>query len=124
MAPAKDRDITVKESGKKIYEGRDRRYYSSDYKAPGFLGMGIADYIKLALYIGGVVVFLVKADQRLSSVETNQLKMVSTVERLVDWTQNSDSWNTLQYNTKFKNGQPENDRYWDYKNRAIDKRGR
>lgn len=95
-----------------LYKGPDRRTYDQDYPRGGmFLGFPIMDYIKIGLYIGGVVVFLVKADQRLNSLEINQVKMSTILDHLVGWTENADSFNSAQYGTPFQNGKPVNDRY-------------
>lgn len=112
--PQKKRTITVVEDGKELYKGIDKRTYNQDYPKMTILGMPLMDVIKISLYIGGAVIFLVKADQRLNNVESNQVKTSAVLERLIEWTQNSDSWNSAQFGTPFKDGKPLNDRYADW----------
>lgn len=113
MPIKKNRIITVVENGKQLYKGPDKRAYDQDYK-PRIMGMPIMDFIKISLYVGGAIIFLVKADQRLNSVESSSLKITSVLERLIEWTQNSDNWNSAQYGTTFKDGRPINDRYMEW----------
>lgn len=103
------RKIIVMEDGKKIYEGEDKRHYNQDYVKAAAFGLTFADWMKMAVYIVGVIVFLVKADQRLQTLEENQRTLTQVSKSFQAFMDNSDGWHSAVARTQFKNGKPLND---------------
>lgn len=112
------REIIVKEGDQQIYEGPDRRFYDKDYPKLAF-GMPIDFWIRTLIYIGGIVIFLVKCDQRINVLEVNQGKQTVVLDSLVAWTQNADAWNSAQFGVQFRGGRPLNDRFDGHGNKGY-----
>lgn len=103
----KQRSIKVYEQGKMIYEGDDNRAYFEDYRKGAF-GLSVPEWIKIVTYIVMLLIFLIKTDSRISRIEETQNIMARTIERLVDFSQNSDNWHSAKFQTLFKGGAPVN----------------
>ena len=84
--------ITDADSGKQL-----RETYVHD--EPKFFGMGIRDVVWGILLTVAIITFFTNSD-------ANQKTMQATLNRLVDFRDNSDSWNTYAFGTRFKDGQP------------------
>lgn len=104
-APKKKRIITVEENGQVLYKGEDKRFYNQDYMRCA-LGIPIIDWIKVGIYVIGVVVVLVRYDVRLTASERTQEKTTEIVERLVQYTENSDGYHSAATGQLFANGKP------------------
>lgn len=105
MSESPERLITVEENGQVVYRGKDKRFYNNDYIRCG-LGVPIYDWIKVGIYIIGVLIFIVKADVRLRTVEDNQAKLTTLVMSLKDYSNNADNWNSSNFGVPFNNGKP------------------
>ncbi len=70
----------------------------------GFLSP--TDFLKLGGAIVAVIVFFINGQNDKRLMQSNLTAMQITVSRLTDFRDNSDNFNTLAYNTKFKNGEP------------------
>ena len=97
--PANKRFITVKDgTGKKIYEGEDKRIYAQDYPKCA-LGIPISDWIKGAVYVLGVLIVLTKMQFQLD-------ELVKISGSFKDYMMASDSFNSSVYGTRFQGGAP------------------
>lgn len=79
-------------------------YVPNDKVIFGFLN--VSDAFKIGSCLVAAVVFFVNGEIRQKAVEENQVAMRETLSRLVDFKENSDSWNTQVYGTRFKDGEP------------------
>lgn len=80
------------ESGKELRE----TYTDSD---PKFFGMGIRDVVWGIALSAVITTFFMNSD-------ANQKTLLLTVNRLADFRDNSDSFQTQVYGTRFRNGEP------------------
>lgn len=93
------RFITVQDGkGKKIYEGEDKRLYSSDYPKCA-MGIPIAEWMKVGGFALGFVVMFTTMRIDIADIKRNNIKFLEYIE-------NHDTWDTSQYNVRFKNGEP------------------
>lgn len=93
------RFITVKDSaGKKLFEGEDKRFYNQDYPKCA-LGISIADWIKGAIYIIGVIVVMSRMQ-----FQVDELVKVSTAFK--EYMESADAFNSSVFGTRFRNGAP------------------
>lgn len=102
--------VIFDESGKKLYQGEDRRLYGEDY-TPKIFGMSFMDTIKIVLYIVGATSFFMTIKFEINNMKEIQIQQNIILTKLVQWTENSDNWNSAQFGTTFKDGKPLNDRY-------------
>lgn len=92
--------ITDAETGKLL-----RETYIPDEKLIFGL-LSISDCFKIGSFIIAALIFFINGEIRQKAVEANQMAMQETLSRLVDFKENSDSWNSQVYGTRFRNGEP------------------
>lgn len=85
-------EIKDAETGKILREA----YVQEENKIFGF---SVSDFIKGGFLIVSISVFLINSD-------TNQKAMLKTVDRLVTFRDNVDSFQTTVYGTRFRDGEP------------------
>ncbi len=110
MPQPKKRTITVMEEGRVVYEGEDKRYYNSDYGQSPYMTpkifnlFSVKEVVQAAIFIFMISLFLMKLDERQTSQEKSILY-------LMEFSVNSDGWQSTVYGTQFKGGKPLNDAY-------------
>lgn len=66
----------------------------------------IQDAFKAASFLVAATIFFINGEIRIRGIQETQGAMTITLSRMVDFRDNADSFNTLVYKTKFKNGEP------------------
>lgn len=104
------KNITVEEvheSGetKVVYKGEDKRFYNTNYQQ-GFLGVPIGDWIKIALTIFGIAIFVVKDNIRINALEEGQHRLTEISTSMQQYMEASDGFNSSIFGTQFKGGRP------------------
>lgn len=85
-------------------EGMDERKGKSVFS---FLGLTFGDVIKAAFVAAGVLIFAVKADQRLLVIEQNQKVFLEVTAFLKEYVSNSDNYHSALTGFSFRMGRPE-----------------
>lgn len=65
-----------------------------------------ADILKVGMMVVGAIVFIINSDNRIKAVELSQITTTQAISKLVDFTENSDLWNSSHYGVPFQGGRP------------------
>ncbi len=92
----------------KIIDKKTGEVLREDYisATPTLLGFSIPDMFKIGGAILAVVVFFVNGQNDKDFMQKTLAAQQVTLSRLTDFKENSDSWNTYAYGTRFLDGQP------------------
>lgn len=66
----------------------------------------VSDAIKIGSCIFFAVIFVVKDNFEKKQMQESQALMSESLKRLVDFTENSDGWNSVYFGTRFRGGVP------------------
>jgi hypothetical protein len=111
MMPSK-RFITVKDgTGKKLYEGEDKRVYDQNYPVCA-LGIPISDWIKAGVYTLGVIIIMVRLQFQVDDL----VKVSSSFKQYME---SADSFNSSVYGTMFRGGAPVDGAYRTKKDDSV-----
>lgn len=98
-AMAQKRIIHVTDgSGKTIYTGEDKRFYSGDYPKCKF-GIPISDWLKVC---GFTLAFIVTFTTM--RIDINDVKATSV--KFEQYIENHDDWDSAFFHVRFKDGEP------------------
>lgn len=105
-------DIFDRKTGEKLRE---------DYVPVGFtiFGCSIPDLIKIGGALLAIVVFFVNGQADKKNMQEAITTNAHNISRLIDFKDNTDSWNTYAYGTRFVDGQPLDKTYRVETNKGI-----
>lgn len=102
MKKTREVEIRDKETGQVLRE----TYVPDSIKLFGIFELTPKDLLTYGGIIVAVITFFINGQNDKKLMQANLSEMKVTTSRLVDFRDNSDSWNAQVYGTRFRNGEP------------------
>lgn len=106
MSPSRKVKVIDTATGQVLREGAVRASETGPQKPLLFGWLEGADILKVGAIVVGAIVFIVNSDNRIKAVEAGQAMTGQAISKLVDFTENSDMWNSSHYGVPFQGGRP------------------